>query len=85
MSHKKEDSYPRSTQLFREFRRKTGLTQVAFAKQIKVSEVLISMIEAGQKRVSPKLLKKIWKMGNQATARNIWVAQMDEEWRSITK
>lgn len=46
-------------ELIRKVRTEAGLTQTEFAQEIKVSPVLIAMVEGGQKPVSKNLLIKI--------------------------
>lgn len=46
-------------ELIRKIRTEAGLTQTEFAQEIKVSPVLIAMVESGQKPVSKNLLIKI--------------------------
>ncbi len=46
-------------ELLRKIRNEAGLTQAEFANAIKVSPVLIAMIESGQKDVSKNLVRKI--------------------------
>lgn len=46
-------------ELIKEIRKEANLTQAEFARFLKVSTVLVSMIESGQKEVSKKLLIKL--------------------------
>lgn len=46
-------------ELIRKIRTEAGLTQAEFAQEIKVSPVLIAMVESGQKPVSKNLLIKV--------------------------
>jgi transcriptional regulator with XRE-family HTH domain len=46
-------------ELIKEIRTEAGLTQAEFAHAVKVSPILIAMVESGQKDVSKKLLVKI--------------------------
>ena len=48
--------------LIKKIREEAGLTQVQFAKAVKVSPVLIAMVESGQKEVSKKLILKLAKL-----------------------
>lgn len=48
-------------ELIKKIREEAGLTQTDFAKKLKVSPILISMVETGQKPVSKKLIEKIAK------------------------
>lgn len=46
-------------ELIKKIRTAAGLTQAEFAKELKVSPVLIAMVESGQKPVSKNLLVKL--------------------------
>jgi transcriptional regulator with XRE-family HTH domain len=49
------------SEIIRSIRIEAGLTQKEFAKKIKVSNVLIAMVETGQKEVSKKLILAVAK------------------------
>lgn len=74
-----------SADLLRELRKHEGLTQLELADLLGVSNILITMIETGQRQVSMKLLKKLYINGYEETARRIFEVQMDEAWQGLTK
>lgn len=48
-----------SSQLIKKIRKESGLTQQQLARALRVSTVLISMIESGQKPISTKMVEKL--------------------------